>query len=252
MARLKASGDRGFLKGIPELWAVVLDRMAGDESIGDIRTALRCELAARLDDPSPAGTYRGFLSDCHRTEFQPGAGPPSFQAARRGIDRECHSPWICFAWSATARWASCWPLTGSPPSLESGRVSMSLARQLPRELIQEAARRIAGNTRSLQHLSDWLTGDDRRGSSHGREPAPRRDARLAARTGLSAPAAVVPISIVRRVVGIEPRGGRPRIRRPEKADLSEANLERACANQTRFHRANLHGALLTWVPKGPT
>src|SRR5207248_9544739 len=48
MARLKASGDREFLQGIPELWTAVLDRMAGDESVGDVRTALRCELAARL------------------------------------------------------------------------------------------------------------------------------------------------------------------------------------------------------------
>src|SRR5262249_30405008 len=30
MARLKVSGDREFLRGIPELWTVVLDRMATD------------------------------------------------------------------------------------------------------------------------------------------------------------------------------------------------------------------------------
>ncbi len=45
MARLKVSDDRGFLKGIPELWTVVLDRMARDESIADVRSAIRCELA---------------------------------------------------------------------------------------------------------------------------------------------------------------------------------------------------------------
>ena len=37
MARLRTSDDRGFLKGIPELWTVVLDRMARDESILDVR-----------------------------------------------------------------------------------------------------------------------------------------------------------------------------------------------------------------------
>ncbi len=44
--------------------------------------------------------------------------------------------------------------------LEDGRVNMSLARQLPRELIEEAALRIADNTRALQHLSDWLIRGD--------------------------------------------------------------------------------------------
>ena len=50
MARLKVSDDFGFLQGIPELWTVVLDQMARDESVGDVRTALRCELAAWFND----------------------------------------------------------------------------------------------------------------------------------------------------------------------------------------------------------
>ena len=49
MARLKASDDLGFLSGIPELWTIVLDRMAADESIVNVRTALRHEMAERLD-----------------------------------------------------------------------------------------------------------------------------------------------------------------------------------------------------------
>ena len=48
MSRLKASGDPGFLKGIPELCAIVLDEMARDESIGDVRTALRLALSELL------------------------------------------------------------------------------------------------------------------------------------------------------------------------------------------------------------
>ena len=48
MARLKASNDRNFLKGIPEVWTVVLDRMACDESIRDVRAVLRTDLTARL------------------------------------------------------------------------------------------------------------------------------------------------------------------------------------------------------------
>ena len=46
MARLKCPMIVAFLKGIPELWIVVLDRMACDDSIGDVRAAIRGELSA--------------------------------------------------------------------------------------------------------------------------------------------------------------------------------------------------------------
>ena len=50
MGRLKESGDEDFLGGIPELWTVVLDRMASDETIGDVRTALGRELDERMSN----------------------------------------------------------------------------------------------------------------------------------------------------------------------------------------------------------
>jgi energy-coupling factor transporter ATP-binding protein EcfA2 len=40
MSRLQAAGDSSFIQGILELWAVVLDQMASDESIENCRTAL--------------------------------------------------------------------------------------------------------------------------------------------------------------------------------------------------------------------
>ena len=48
MSRLKAVGDREFVDGIPELWTIVLDQMARNGSIADVRTALRCDLAVRF------------------------------------------------------------------------------------------------------------------------------------------------------------------------------------------------------------
>ena len=49
MARLKTTDDRGFLRGIPELWTLVLDRMAHDESL-DSWLASGADLnAANLD-----------------------------------------------------------------------------------------------------------------------------------------------------------------------------------------------------------
>ena len=50
MTRLKMSDDRGLLKGIPELWTTVLDRMARDESIRNVREAIRSELNAWFDN----------------------------------------------------------------------------------------------------------------------------------------------------------------------------------------------------------
>ena len=44
MARLKAADDGSFIKGIPELWTVVLDRMACDESIVGVRAAIHASL----------------------------------------------------------------------------------------------------------------------------------------------------------------------------------------------------------------
>jgi uncharacterized protein YjbI with pentapeptide repeats len=48
MARLKRAADRDTIEGNPELWRIVLDRMAGDATILSVRGALRRELAARL------------------------------------------------------------------------------------------------------------------------------------------------------------------------------------------------------------
>ena len=46
MGRLKATGDGDFIQGVPELWTVVLDQMAYDESVGTIRAALTHVLEA--------------------------------------------------------------------------------------------------------------------------------------------------------------------------------------------------------------
>jgi uncharacterized protein YjbI with pentapeptide repeats len=62
MARLKhEKAGRGLLQGIPELWRVVLDRMATDESIQGVRQALRTELGSRLADPL---VRRSVQDDC--------------------------------------------------------------------------------------------------------------------------------------------------------------------------------------------
>ena len=51
MGRLKAPGRPRVPRRHPGALSVVLDRMARDESIGDVRTALRGELADRSKGP---------------------------------------------------------------------------------------------------------------------------------------------------------------------------------------------------------
>jgi uncharacterized protein YjbI with pentapeptide repeats len=63
MKRLRASTETHLLSGSPELWQVVLDRMAEDESLTSPRRALQLELNDRLPGGSPGECLRaGCLS----------------------------------------------------------------------------------------------------------------------------------------------------------------------------------------------
>jgi uncharacterized protein YjbI with pentapeptide repeats len=251
MSRLKASGDPGFLKGIPELCVVVLDEMARDESVGDVRTALRRALAKRLDD-HPAlrkpiedicltaiGENTNRVPDLSRFELLgDGSTAEALAAALLRLIR--HRPMGLLL--AADRIAS---------TLEDGLASMSLARQLPRELIDEAALRIADNTRALYHLNDWLIRSDRcnvhpmaasllHAATPGWRPEPVCRPRLcgayldhASWSGLD----LEGVDLQSADLGW--------------ADLSRANLEKANASQARLHRANLGKAILnSWVALG--
>jgi uncharacterized protein YjbI with pentapeptide repeats/energy-coupling factor transporter ATP-binding protein EcfA2 len=251
MSRLKASGDPGFLKGIPELCAIVLDEMARDESIGDVRTALRRALAERLDD-RPAlrkpiedicltaiGENTNRVPDLSRFELRgDGSTAEALAAALLRLIR--HRPVGLLL--AADRIAS---------MLEDGLASMSLARQLPRELIDEAALRIADNTLALHHLNDWLIRSYRcqvhpmaasllHAATPGWRPQPACRPRLcgayldhASWSGLD----LEGVDLQSADLGW--------------ADLSRANLEKANVSQARFHRANLRKAILnSWVALG--
>ena len=50
LARLKAAPDRYLPRGLPELWRVVLERMAADESLTNVNAALRQELHRGLPE----------------------------------------------------------------------------------------------------------------------------------------------------------------------------------------------------------
>ena len=135
--------------------------------------------------------------------------------------------------------------------LEDGRVKMSLARQLPRELIEEAALRIADNTQALQHLSDWLT----RGDQYAVHPM------AASLLHAATPGWRPESGWGRRLSGaylnyaswsdLNLEGVDLQSADLGWADLTRANLKKANATKARFHRANLQEALLnSWVALG--
>jgi uncharacterized protein YjbI with pentapeptide repeats/energy-coupling factor transporter ATP-binding protein EcfA2 len=49
--RLRVAADRDLLPPLPELWRVVLDEMAADESVNGVRQALRCFVARQVASP---------------------------------------------------------------------------------------------------------------------------------------------------------------------------------------------------------
>jgi uncharacterized protein YjbI with pentapeptide repeats len=248
MSRLKASDDAGFLKGIPELCAVVLDQMARDESIRDVRTALRCALTERLDD-HPAlrepigdicltaiGENSNRVPDLRVSE-SPGEGSTAQALAVALLRLVRHGPMGLLL--AADRIATI---------LEDGRVNMSLARQLPRELVHEAARRIAKNNLALDHLNSWLI---------------REDASAVHPMAASLLHAAIPSWRPKPVCGLRLFGAYLNHASWSQlnlegadlqsvdlgwADLTRANLEKTNATCARFHRANLQEAMLnSWV-----
>jgi uncharacterized protein YjbI with pentapeptide repeats len=259
---LKASADLDFLEGIPELWTMVLDRMACDESIGGVRAAMWNELRSRLEGrPALGELVEEFCLSAVRQNSStvipsniselPGGesagGPFAVELAR--LIR--HRPTALLL--AAGRVAAI---------VENGQGKLSLAHRLPRDLVQEAARLIAGSNQALQHLNDWVGQQPREtdrpldesvlravqpmaasllhAATPGWRPHPESVPRLqgayldgAAWSGLN----LAEVNLCDAEL--------------READLSMANLRRAHADRARFYRANLQGATLTdWHVEG--
>src|SRR5262249_23235431 len=63
----QADATRSQLSGLASLWRVVLDRMADDEQLSDVSSALRRDVALRLADPAVLAAARlwCFVAVCH-------------------------------------------------------------------------------------------------------------------------------------------------------------------------------------------
>ncbi len=244
MARLKRSSDCGFLRGIPELWTVVLDLMASDESIADIRAALRHELAARLGNHRLREQVEELCLAAIQQISKSGEQIPTadlsggevadipFDGALFRLIR--HQPvMLLMAADRLAHLAEC------------GWADLVFAQQLPRELIHEAALRLSGSSQALQHLCDWINQTEHRAVHpmvasllHAVLPEwcpgplcrPRLNGAYLDRVKWS---------------GVNLAGIDLRSADLESADFFGAHLEGADARRACFRRADLRGACLT-------
>jgi uncharacterized protein YjbI with pentapeptide repeats/energy-coupling factor transporter ATP-binding protein EcfA2 len=249
MARLGRSRDFSFLDGIPELCSVVLDRMASDESIGDVRTALRGELAARIAaDSVPWERVQDRLVEVFRADSHEPLDASiskiltSSGGHRDGVPRE--GDFACLIRHRPA--ALLLAADRIAAMIEVGRPKRVLADRYPRELVLEVARRIAGSTAATQHLDEWIKGNERAvhplaaSLLHAVRPAWRPDPDCRPRLeGAYLDGVLWPrLNLAGGALsGAELRG----------ADLRGANLENANARRTCFHGADLQdAALLQW------
>jgi uncharacterized protein YjbI with pentapeptide repeats len=249
MSRLKKSGDEGFLGGIPELWTVVLDRMASDERIGDVRTALWQELNQRMNHAAlrhrvGALCLTGIcenrvaeLGEVWAAE-QPEAGIETNRLngtleEDKVLMRLLRHPPVQLLLAAES-------LT---MDLIVGRTRDFLAHPLPRGLVYEAGRLMARSPRAIDTLNGLLAGHDRRyhpmaasllhASGTGWRPEPRSRPWLdhAYLSGA-------------RWIGLNLADATLTRADLEQADLWRADLEDAQASAARFCRADLREAKL--------
>ncbi len=249
MARLRHSGNLGYLRGIPELWTVVLDLMARNESIADVRSALRHVLEARLNDHRS----REKAEELCLTAIQQisKAGQPIAMTGLSG-DELAYEPFDIGLFRLIRHRPVMLLMAADRLAYlaERGCTHDALTHQLPRELIDEVASRLRCNSQelqycSVQHLSDWI--DQSRHSALHPMVASLLHAVL--------PEWRPNILTHPRLAGayldgvkwsdVNLMGINLQLADLGAADLCGANLEQADARHANFCHAHLHGAHLT-------
>lgn len=154
MARLaEREVEQGLLQGIPELWQVVLDRMAADETIQGPRQALWIELDRHLDDRR---LRQRIEADCLAALVVP---RPSSNQVEVDLGRHTTSDTLhrlirhrSIQLLLAADWLA--------DDLTRGVACEALTSQLPRALIDETAWRLAGRPESVQSLKHLIAAPD--------------------------------------------------------------------------------------------
>jgi uncharacterized protein YjbI with pentapeptide repeats len=149
MARLRREDD-ALCGGSPELWRVVLDRLAGDGIIPNWRSAMRREVAQRLVTPE---LLRQASWLCIGDLVVP-----------RGDDRTSLAQFFAAEVRHLLRHRSVQLLLAADiiaENLRGAGDASALAHRLPRELVNEVAAAIAGDMPCLDKLHEQFSGTHR-------------------------------------------------------------------------------------------
>ncbi|MGA2257919.1 MAG: pentapeptide repeat-containing protein [Thermoguttaceae bacterium] len=149
-ARLQAVPDRHLPRGLPELWRIILDRMAEDEFLTSVTEALRRELHRGLPEASQrTGAEQYCLAELTKLSEQ--AAKCHLGLQRQHIDASAlrllrHDAVRLTLATDRLVWL-----------LESEFGDRTLEYRLPRELVKSAAATVS--SKAIENLSRWIAGD---------------------------------------------------------------------------------------------
>ncbi|MBI3468085.1 MAG: pentapeptide repeat-containing protein [Planctomycetes bacterium] len=154
MACLRAATDRSWPEGIPELWRIVLDQMACDESVLSPKAALRRYLETQLKGDEERELARTFCLNSVKG-YQSGLGEYPVRLVERGCKEVVlralrHRPVQILV--AAERIAG---------DLRAGGNCKYLIGSIPVELVREVATDVASDQKALDHLQALLAAADR-------------------------------------------------------------------------------------------
>ncbi len=150
MRRIQAAADRDLPAGLPELWRVVLDRMAEDENLPTIADALRREVCAWLTDAEELAAAQAYhlatLTKCFSE------GKEAYRRLRSG-DADDHAFLILRHDAVQLLLAA----DGLARLLESPRGWRWLKQRLPRSLVQRTGSLLTPSAREnlLRVIRRW-------------------------------------------------------------------------------------------------
>lgn len=232
MRRVRASSVRRRLHGVPELWRIVLDELVADESAREVFEVLRRRWLAEFDDPQLLVLVQRYcLAKITNQD----------DLALRHLERAARTAALRHRVGQIMLAAE--HLTDMFAAGDRRGFSASLGRQLPDDLIDATANRVAASPAAAEQLRVILT--KRAPTRHamaasilhaagvGWRPAGRRlpDLSRARLAGAAWPA----IDLRRARLSQTDLAG---------ADLTRANIDGAKARLAVFRRANLNGATL--------
>jgi len=232
MTRVSATKSRHRLGGNPELWSIVLDRMAVDPSLLDPVDALRAALHSSSID---RGQLNGYRTHCFARLMNPAT------ALLHEVSNP-HDPW----YERLVRHDIVQQILAAEHVVRRLQDSIPvdiLSRRLPARLVREIASQLRGDHAALVHLSRAATGDERavhamsisilHAAGSDWQPAHGRAPRL---NGALLPGVQWPGTRLSHFHASDAVLNR--------ADLSESSLRTVYLDRAQLSQARLHGARL--------